>query len=268
MSSSFVDGPVQASLAVGTCEEQVGRMNSAGSRESVEELNHWSRGGLRGVPASWFLPWHERRYAARASGDLLALYRTAKADHPDWVARELPQTGGLDPSRARFDGGRRDPEMCQREHRGVTREARVGLVRCGAGPVGDGVSRGRVDDSGIHSNIARVVTSHIPHDLCISRGNLNVRSHTEFQNEQVWRLTCLKMPWSSANETESTWRSHGGCNGRDAGRRLAGTRPHEQHGHGSRCRTSAQSCRCRASGEGARSGGVSTSKTSGTWALA
>lgn len=141
MSSSFVDGPVQASLAVGTCEEQVGRMNSAGSRESVEEFNHWSRGGLRGVPASWFLPWHERRYAARASGDLLALYRTAKADHPDWVARELPQTGGLDPSRARFDGGRRDPEMCQGEHRGMAREARVDHVRCGAGPVGDGVSR-------------------------------------------------------------------------------------------------------------------------------
>jgi hypothetical protein len=35
------------------------------------------------------LPWHERRHAARASDDPQALYRTVKADHPDWGDREL-----------------------------------------------------------------------------------------------------------------------------------------------------------------------------------
>jgi len=129
-----------------------------------------SQGGLRGVIASWLLPWHERRHAARASGELLALYFAVKADHPDWAGRELYKQvvmarSGCDSAAANMILGcaaesfaewpaRRELTLCDVVHY-------LSVTEFLAAHEGE---------QGIHSNIARVVTSRIPHQLCIARG--------------------------------------------------------------------------------------------------
>jgi len=169
MSASFMDGRVPASPAIETCEDPVSNMKPAGSRESVEGLDHGSRGGLRGVIASWLVPWHERRHAARASDDLLALYRTVKADHPGWTDRELYKLVVM--ARAGCDSTAADAILKCAEESFAEWPTRRELTLCDVVhylSVTEFLAT-HLGETGIHSSIARVVKSHVPRDLCISR---------------------------------------------------------------------------------------------------
>lgn len=169
MSSSSVDGRVQASPAVETCVEPVGQMNLTGSHASVEGLDSWSRGGPRGAIASRLLSWHERRHAARASDELLALYRTVEADHPDWADRELYRLVVM--TRAGCDSMAADAILKSAEDSFAEWPARRELTLCDVArylSVTEFLAT-HVGESWIHSNIARVVASRVPRDLCTPR---------------------------------------------------------------------------------------------------
>ena len=74
---------------VKTFEKPVRQLVAGDSVTSSAELAHRPCGGLRTLIATGFLVWSERRHAARASGELLALYRAASAIHPEFANREL-----------------------------------------------------------------------------------------------------------------------------------------------------------------------------------
>lgn len=169
MSSSFMASQVLASPALETSEVPVCQMNPAGSREPVEGLVHWSPGGLCGVIASWLLPWLERHHAARASANLLALYRTVKADHPDWVDRELYKLVVM--ARAGRDSTAAAAILKCAEKRFADRPTRRASTLCDVVhylSVTEFLST-HACEAGICSNIARAVATHIPRDLCTIR---------------------------------------------------------------------------------------------------
>lgn len=170
MPAPFMDGRVRASSpVVETCDAPVGQMNASGSREPVEGLENRPRGGLSGVIASWLLLWHERRHAARKIDDLLAWYRTVKTDHPDWADREHYKLVIM--ARARCDSIAADAILKCAEESFAEWPARRELTLCYVVhylSVTEFLAT-HVGQPGIHSNIARVVTSHVPRDLCISR---------------------------------------------------------------------------------------------------
>ena len=69
------------STAVKAGEESVHQANHL--LTSNAGLDYRPRGGLSGQIAMGFLAWRERRHTARASDEMLALYRTACANHPE-----------------------------------------------------------------------------------------------------------------------------------------------------------------------------------------
>jgi|SRR5450755_1520692 len=105
----------------------------------------------------------------RASDDLLALYRTVKADHPDWVDRELYKLVVM--ARAGCDSTTANAILKCAEESFAEWPTRRELTLC------DVVHYLSVTEflvthageTGIHSDIARVVAAHVPHDLCVSR---------------------------------------------------------------------------------------------------
>lgn len=126
-------------------------------------------GGLRGLIAEWLLIWRERHHAARASKELLALYRTVSANCPDLADREryqrvVMQRTGCDSTAAKaiLESAResysdwpvrRELTLCDVVHYLSATEFLAS----------------HQGEHWIHSNMARVVALHIPHDLCIAR---------------------------------------------------------------------------------------------------
>lgn len=138
--------------------------------ESGRELEHrLLRGGLRGLISSWFLAWREGRHAASTSRELLALYRSASAAHPKLAGRELYKLvvmarNGCDATNANrvlecaeesFAAwpARRELTLCDVVHYLTVSEFLV---------LHDG-------EHWTHSDIRQVISSRIPHDLCILR---------------------------------------------------------------------------------------------------
>lgn len=124
---------------------------------------------LQGVIAAWLLPLHERRDAARASGEMLALYRSGKADHPGWSEQELIKLTVM--SRARCDSAEADAILKRAEESFAEWPVRRELTLCDVVhylSVTEFLST-HEDATGIQSNIARVVATCIPRDLCALR---------------------------------------------------------------------------------------------------
>lgn len=164
-----MDNRVPASPAIEPREEPMSQMKPIGPREPVDGLDRETRGGLRGVIASWLLPWHERRHAARASDDLLALYRTVKADHPDWAGRQLYKLVVM--TRTGCDSTAADAILNRAEESYAEWPTRRELTLCDVAhylSVTEFLAT-HVGESGIHSNIARVVKARVPRELCASR---------------------------------------------------------------------------------------------------
>jgi len=126
-------------------------------------------GGLRSLIATGFLVWRERRHAARASDELLALYRAASAIHPNFADRERYQLvvmtrTGCDAAAARviLDCAqdsfaewpvRRELTLCDVAHYLSMTE----FLKAHEG------------ESWIHTNLALVVKARIPKELCVAR---------------------------------------------------------------------------------------------------
>lgn len=126
-------------------------------------------GGLRGVIAAWLLALHERRHAARASDELLALSQSVKADHPDWSERELFKLTVM--ARRGCDSTAADAILRQAGKSFAELPVRRDLTLRDVAhqlSVTESLSA-HEDDSGIRSNIARVVATYIASELCTIR---------------------------------------------------------------------------------------------------
>jgi hypothetical protein len=115
------------------------------------------------------LAWRERRYVDSASKELLALYRTVAAMHPDWSRRKLYQLvvmhrAGCDPVAADtiLDGAResfaqwpssRELTLCDVVHYLSVTEFLAAHPR----------------EQWMHSSLSHVVESRVPHELCVER---------------------------------------------------------------------------------------------------
>lgn len=136
---------------------------------STAGLDHSLRGGLSGHIAVRFLAWRERRHTARASDEMLALYRIACANHPElseieryaWVVMKRT---GCDETLAN------EILACTRDSFAEWPVKRV-LTLC---DVVHYLSMtefllAHEDESWIHTNLALVVKSRIPKALCVAR---------------------------------------------------------------------------------------------------
>jgi hypothetical protein len=127
------------------------------------------RGGLRGMIESWLLSWREGRHATRTSRELLALYRSVSAEHPELASREqyklmVMARNGCDAASAN------DVLECAEESFAAW-PSRRNLTLC------DVVHYLAVNEflalhdgkHWIHSDTSHMVSSRIPHNLCIIR---------------------------------------------------------------------------------------------------
>jgi hypothetical protein len=140
-----------------------------GARKAGGEHEHRSHVGLRGQIGLWFLARRERRHAARASDELLALYRTISADHPEMAERERFNLVVM--IRTGCDSMAADAILECAEESFAEWPTRRELTLCDVVhylSVTEFLSA-HEGDGGIHSNIALVVTSRVPHDLCVLR---------------------------------------------------------------------------------------------------
>lgn len=155
------------STAVKAGEELVHQANHL--LTSNAGLDYRPRGGLIGQITMGFLAWRERRHTARASDEMLALYRVACANHPElseieryaWVV--MKRTGCdetlanqiLACTRDSFAEWpvRRELTFCDVVHYLSMTEFLLA----------------HEDESWIHTNLALVVKSRIPKELCVAR---------------------------------------------------------------------------------------------------
>lgn len=149
---------------------QVRLMNLVG-RWSINAASphEGTRNGLRGLIAVWLLVWCERHHAGRVSKELLALFRSVSANYPDLASRELyklvvMRRHGCDSTTAKavLDRAqesyadwpvRRELTLCDIAHY-------LSVVEYLATHKGQ---------HWMHSNLALVVASRVPRDLCIVR---------------------------------------------------------------------------------------------------
>jgi YHS domain-containing protein len=127
------------------------------------------RGGLRGLIAPRLLAWHERQHAARASREILALYRGVLADHPHLTGRDLYRKVVM--ARNGCDSAAADTILdCAQESFAVWPAPRE-LTLCDVVhylSVAEFLAA-HENEHWMHSDIEFVVSSHIPHDLCVER---------------------------------------------------------------------------------------------------
>ncbi len=144
--------------------------DSAGAPSINSASEHGAAHGvLRGLFEEWMLAWQERRHTARVSKELLALYRLVAADHPGLVDRELFKLVVM--KRNGCDSRAADSILESAEESFAQWPASCELTFC------DVVHYLAVTEflashqreHWIHNNMALVVASHIPRDLCIAR---------------------------------------------------------------------------------------------------
>lgn len=126
-------------------------------------------GRQRGLIAEWLLAWSERRYAAQASKELLALYRTVSANNPELASSEIykhvvMQRAGCDSTAAKAI-----LESAQESY--ADWPARRELTLCDVVHYLSATEflASHESEHWIHSNLALVVASRLPRDLCIVR---------------------------------------------------------------------------------------------------
>jgi hypothetical protein len=155
------------STAVKAGEESVHQANHL--LTSNAGLDYRPRGGLSGQIAMGFLAWRERRYTARASDEILALYRTASSNHAELSEIEryrcvvMKRTGCdvkvatemLACARDSFAQWpvRRELTLCDVVHYLSMTEFLLA----------------HEDESWIHTNLALIIKSRIPKAFCVAR---------------------------------------------------------------------------------------------------
>lgn len=139
--------------------------------ETEREPEHRPLGRLRRLIASWLLARTERRHAEHVSDELLTLYRTVSANHPELFGRELymrmvmarnscdviAANSVLDCAEESFAAWpvRRKLTLCDVIHYLSVSEF---IAAHGGEPW-------------MHSDIKFVVTSRIPRNLCVNHRN-------------------------------------------------------------------------------------------------
>ncbi len=139
------------------------------TKSAVEVEQRLLHGGLRGLIASWFLAWSEGRHAARTSRELLALYRTVSADHPELANRDLYKLVVM--ARNSCDATTANEVLECAEESFAAWPSRRDLTLC------DVVHYLAVNEflalhdgkHWIHSDTSHLVASRIPHSLCVIR---------------------------------------------------------------------------------------------------
>jgi hypothetical protein len=144
--------------------------DSAGAR-SINSVSEHSgaRGVLRGLFEEWMLAWQERHHTARVSKELLTLYRIVTADHPGLADRELFKLVVM--KRTGCDSTVANTILERAEESFAQWPASCELTFC------DVVHYLSVTEflashqreHWIHNNMASVVASYVPRDLCIAR---------------------------------------------------------------------------------------------------
>ncbi|MEI8031376.1 MAG: hypothetical protein WCH35_16500 [Comamonadaceae bacterium] len=144
--------------------------DSAGARSINSAAQHGAvRGALRSLFEEWMLAWQERHHTARVSKELLALYRIVAADHPGLTDRELFKLVVM--KRNGCDSRAAETILESAEESFAQWPASCELTFC------DVVHYLSVTEflashqreHWIHNNMASVVASHVPRDLCIAR---------------------------------------------------------------------------------------------------
>lgn len=126
-------------------------------------------GGLRGLIASRLLAWQERRYAARRSLELLALYRRILAEYPGLDDREYYKL--LVMARKNCDSKTADQVLDSAEESFATWPVMRKLTLCDVIhylAVSESIP-GHDGQPWVISDFREVVASRIPRDLCFSR---------------------------------------------------------------------------------------------------
>ncbi|OIQ94133.1 YHS domain protein [mine drainage metagenome] len=138
------------------------------AHEAENEPEHSLFGRFRGLIASWLLARTERRHAERAGDELLALYRTVSANHPELSGRELYRSMVMARTGCDATDANRVLDCAEESFAAwpVSRE----LTLC---DVVHYLSVAEfIETHGgapwMHSNIKFVVTSRIPHNLCVN----------------------------------------------------------------------------------------------------
>ena len=172
MSMPEPEAPTPALSVVQSVEEPSHSiMADKAAHEAERKPEHRPLGRLRGLIAVWLLTRSERRHAEHASDELLALYRTVSADHPELSGRELYKRmvmarNGCDATAANnvLDCAEesfaawpvsRELTLCDVVHYLSVAE----FIETHGG------------EPWMHSNIKFVVTSRIPHNLCVNHRN-------------------------------------------------------------------------------------------------
>ena len=136
---------------------------------STAGLDHCPRGGLSGQIAVRFLAWRERRHTARASDEMLALYRTACANHPE--LSEIERYAWVVMKRTGCDATAANEIMAFARDSFAEWPARRELTIC---DVVHYLSMtefllAHEDENWIQTNLTLVVKSRIPKALCVAR---------------------------------------------------------------------------------------------------
>ena len=172
MSMPEPKAPIPEPFVVESVEEPTHSiMAEKAAHEAERKPENGPLGRMRGLIASWLLARSERRHAERASDELLALYRTVSADHPELSGRELYKSmvmtrkgcdsiaanNVLDCAEESFAAWpvRRELTLCDVVHYLSVAE----FIETHGG------------EPWMHSNIKFVVTSRIPHNLCVNHRN-------------------------------------------------------------------------------------------------
>lgn len=129
------------------------------------------RGGLRSMIASQILAWREGRYAARTSRELLAVYRRIAAAHPDLGGRALYRRVVME--RTGCDTAAADAVLENAEESFAAWPVRRELTLCDVVHylTVAGFLAAHDGEHWMHADVAHVVASRIPRDLCIIRRN-------------------------------------------------------------------------------------------------
>lgn len=123
----------------------------------------------RGLIAEWLLTWCERRHAARVSKELLALYRAITANHPDLPSRELYKLVVMQRTDCDSTAAKAILESAQESY--ADWPARRELTLCDVVHYLSATEflAAHKGEQWIHSNLAQVIASCVPRNLCIVR---------------------------------------------------------------------------------------------------
>ncbi len=137
---------------------------SNGRPETVE-----APGTLRSAISSWLLGQRERRYAAQMSREMLALYHSLSADHPDAPEREILKLAVM--AHAGCDSAEAEWILQAAEESFADWPVRRELTLCDVVHYLSATEFLDFNDSDhwLHTEVQEVIASRIPPELCASR---------------------------------------------------------------------------------------------------